>query len=200
MNEKYQRIRANFDRSGYVFFTGKFNMNLFAVRGKDRVPDAFDDTLYVVYEDSTGEPVVQEFPCTVDPGIPWLVAPMNPGGAAAIAPGQYRRAWKIGKFRGTDALIQVGNFRIFRDNDKNKTFDYRPESVHTSQPTDGIFLHEHFQTFDEARIIDRSSAGCVVPKQRYGHRKLMRILNLQKFAGLGDTFTFTLFDEINFII
>lgn len=196
----YQEIEQIFRRNGHVFFKGAFNMNLFAVRGDGRVSDAFDDTLFLVYTDNEGEIHIKFYECTVDPGIPWLISPMNPGGAAAIAPGQYRRVWKLGNFKGTDALRQIGNFRIFRDNDKNAMFNYNPKTIMPSPFTDGIFLHEHFQKPDVAIRVNDSSAGCVVLRSRKDHNQLMELLKLQAANGKGDTFTFTLFNQTDFNI
>jgi hypothetical protein len=198
MSSSYNEIQKIFAKKGYAFFTGPFNINFFAVRGTPRRPDAFDDVLFVVYQDADKNPVIKIFEGTVDPGIPWLVHPMNPGGAAAIAPGQYRGVWQLGKFKNTDALIQCGKFKIFRDNNKDAIFDYDLSTIHDSLPSDGIFFHEHFQKPDVAEFVDKSSAGCVVPKRRSEHREIMKLLKLQSAAGLGNKFTFTLFNETDF--
>lgn len=198
MSSSYNEIQKIFAKKGYAFFTGAFNMNFFAARGNMRRPDAFDDILFIVYTDAEGNPVVRMFEGTVDPGIPWLTRPMNAGGAAAIAPGQYRAVWQLGKFKNTDALIQCGKFRIFRDNNKDAIFDYDPKTIQDSMPSDGIFFHEHFQKQNVAEIVSNSSAGCVVPRSRVDHREIMRILQLQAKAGLGNKFTFTLFNETDF--
>jgi len=189
----YEKIKELYFINKYIFFTGNFNLNLFAIRGKNRISNAFDDTLGVAYQEGK-ENKIYLLPGTVDPGIPWLKNPMEPKlGAAAIKEGQYKKLWQLGRFRNTTALLQVSPVTCYRDNNKNDVFDFVQER--TSTGLYGIFWHEHFQNLETAINVDKSSAGCVVPASRIAHYKVMDLCNKQILSRFGNTFTFTLFDE-----
>jgi len=176
---------------GYAFFEQPYSMNIYAIRNKVQAPNKFNDILGVIYNNGL-TPVNVQMPATVDPGTHWLLNPMDRGGAAAIIPGQYRGLWRLSKFKGTDALLQIRPIRVYRDNNKDARFDY-----HISSATEGdygIFLHQHFQKVDIATEINTSSAGCVVPQRIIDWEYFFEVIKLQITYGLGDTFTFTLFE------
>lgn len=165
-------------------------MNIYGIRNPIQAPNKFNDILGVIY--NNGLTTVRcEFPATVDPGTHWLINPMDRGGAAAIVEGQYRKLWQLGTFNKTLALIQVSPIKVYRDNDRNTTFDYNPISI--TEGNYGIFLHPHFQSNDLAAEIGNSSAGCVVPQRTMDFNYFMNIISLQAVRGLGKTYTFTLF-------
>ena len=190
-NYLYTMIKEEFDKRGYRFFTEPYSMNIYAIRNKTQAPNKFNDILGVAY--SNGLTTVQcEFPATVDPGTNWLVNPMDRGGAAAIVPGQYLALWKLGTFKGTRALIQIRPIKVYRDNNRNEVFDYNPRDI--TEGMYGIFLHQHFQGIDIASIVGTSSAGCVVPQRLVDWKYFFDVIELQRENGLGDTYTFTLFE------
>jgi hypothetical protein len=189
----YNKIKKAYVRKNYVFFTGEFNLNIFGIRGKDRKVNEFDDFVGVAYQEQ-GENKLFLAKATVDPGIPWLYNPMERRlGAAAIMEGQYRSLWRLGTFRNTPALLQINSVTCYRDNNRNSVFDY----IHSNKSSGiyGIHLHEHFQIFEPARFVNASSAGCVVLASRAEHYKLIEFCEKQIKQRLGNTFTFTLFDE-----
>jgi len=171
----------------YRFFSDPYSMNVYGIRSGKR-SNKFDDVLGVIYSDGFNT-FTREYPCTVDPGIPWLIAPMDPGGTAAIVEGQYRSLWRMGTFKGRRALIQITPIKVYRDNNRNQTFEY---GTNMTEGMYGIFLHPSFQGADASEV-DRSSAGCIVPRRDVDFEHFMQTLDLQVLAGLGNTFTFTLF-------
>lgn len=176
---------------GYMFFDQPYSMNIYAIRNRLQSPNKFNDILGVIYNNGLVTVNVQ-IPATVDPGTHWLKNPMDKGGAAAIAPNQYRGLWQLGKFKGSDALIQIRPVKVYRDGNRDATFDYNPSSI--TEGMYGIFLHQHFQDMDIAFNIDTSSAGCVVPQRIVDWTYFFDIIKLQVRYKLGDTFTFTLFE------
>lgn len=173
-----------------MFFEQPYSMNLYAIRAKKGI-NSFDDLLGVTYNDGNHQ-FTNEYPCTVDPGVPWLLNPMDQGGAAAVVEGQYRGVWQLGKFHNTPALIQIRPILVYRDNDRNTTFEYGAKKTEGNY---GIFLHQHFQGTNSAARIDKSSAGCIVPQTLTDWSHLFNVLQKQINAGLGDTFSFTLFSK-----
>lgn len=192
----YQTASELFNSKNYAFFKGNYNLNLFAIRSKNSTINRFDDTFFIAYEKIVNnkiDSVIESFACTVDPGDYWMINPMDPGGTAAIYPGQYRGVWKLGYFRGTKALLQVRNFKIYRDNNKDRIFDYNP--LKTTEGLYGLFMHRHFQRVNPASFVSTSSAGCVVPEDDKNMDRTILLVENQNKAGYGTTCTFTLFEE-----
>lgn len=190
---KYVDIRNVFIKSGYAFFSGKYNLNIFGIRSENRNANYFDDYLCIAYQSVTGREELCTFPATLDPGLPWLLSPMNPGGAAAICPGQYRQVWRLGQFRNRPALIQINNFKIYRDSNRDAILDLNPSQTTTGLY--GIFLHSHMQKRIIAYEVGTSSAGCVVPQSDTDFDKTISLCRKQVGYGHGDKFTFTLFES-----
>ena len=189
-------IEQKYKEKGYAFFSRPFSMNVFGVRSSNRIAGAFDDYLGVIYNTDLNEQELYVIACTLDAGAPWLLKPMDPGGAAGIVPGQYRNLWQLGTFKGTDALIQINPVKIYRDNNRDLTLDYSADR--TTEGDYGIFLHEHFQFLEKAEEVKDSSAGCVVPERKSTHKKFINILKMQVTARLGNRYSFTVFDEKDF--
>ena len=110
MKFSIEQIKAVLKKKEYIFFDKdqkKFNLNIIGVRSNNEIANSFDDWLYLIYRDDSGEFNVHEFPITTDPGAYWLKNPMNVNGTAILVPGQYRAAYKIGLHQGKyEALKQ----------------------------------------------------------------------------------------------
>ena len=195
-----ERIIDTYKRKGYLFFEkGYNNLNICAIRNKNRVANTFDDTLCILYRRPTtpvGKFEMVQFKCTVDPGSYYLKNLMDSGGAAGIKPGQYKKLWRLGYFHNYPALIQISAVEVFRDSNRDNILDY--DESKTSVGNYGIFLHQHYQGVDTAKVVENSSAGCVVAEKISDFDKLISLCKLQSQSGQGDTFTFTLFDEADF--
>jgi hypothetical protein len=73
--------------------------------------------------DGSGRPVFQSWEGTTEPGTFWTMNPMNAGGAARIAFGQYK-SWIVGthmkgKASAHEALVQVTEVTVHRDLNKD---------------------------------------------------------------------------------
>lgn len=187
-----------FRRRKYKFFTnGNFNLNLFAVRNKlINTNNGYNCDLYIAYKDENGIETLKHGKCTTLPGAPFLVKPMNPSGAGAIAEGQYPCLWKPGYFRGTWALIQVQPVWAYRDNNRDKVFDYHVEMIRQWGVEAGFFLHRSFNGSEPATI-DNSSAGCIVPQKLTYMNEIEQLVKRQRLTLGSDCVTFTLFSSFD---
>jgi hypothetical protein len=144
-------VRQVFFEHGYPLRTDR--PTVFGVRlgpaGK------FDDVIGILWW-SSGVWICKAWKATTDPGIPYLVSPMNPQGCAAIAEGFYPGVWARGLHKGKPALVQVGAFDVHRDNDRDATLEF-PNVVRVTGA--GLNLHEMGDGQD-ARDVGKWSAGC----------------------------------------
>jgi hypothetical protein len=200
--KNYEQAKGVFRALNYTFFDkGFYNLNLFAVRNAKQVPNLFNDVLYIAYRDERNTERLEATLCTTVPGVPFLLRPINPAGAAAIAEGQYRGLWKPGYFRGRWALLQVGKVRAYRDNNFDGKFDFDASTITTYGAEAGFFLHETYRGAMPA-YVENSSAGCIVPQQAVFMETLRRLVRSQ-FRYLGtDLVTFTLFNsrQLDYIV
>lgn len=192
----YKKLEKLYHHKGYKFFKGHANLNFFGIRKVNR-SDVFDDILGLAFEYINEYGTLQKFIwCfygTVDPGIPFLLNPMESKlGTAAIFPGQYPALWKIGFFK-TKCLVQNSPVKCFRDNNRDDVFDYNPKS--TSEGYYGIHFHPHFQVINPAKKIGKSSAACVVPADNVNFKFTMALVEEQAANYNGSSITFTLFDQ-----
>lgn len=110
---------------GHAVFDGARSANLIVLRGRG-VPDEWDGWCTLSYrpEESSGW-LTRSWPCATRPGTPYLRSPINPGGTATIAPGQYRRTHRRGLHHGRPALIQIPGtvVRVLRDPDRDTVYE-----------------------------------------------------------------------------
>lgn len=199
-NQLYSKCKVfNFEKlfkeKGYVYFTkGNYNLNIIGVRSNqnDKVTNSYDDYLVVIYNTETGWKR-QIYTITTKPGLSMMLNPSNSKGTAILAPGQYRGAYKIDKHNGKyDALCQRNKVvKVYRDNNRNRVYDYKPESIDVGMF--GINIHRSNE-FWTRTTIDQYSAGCQVfndPKEFTSFMNLVK-----KSAKLyGNSFTYTLINE-----
>jgi hypothetical protein len=185
-----QRVEAK----GYRVFTGNLNVNIVGVRSVERVADAFDDWLHLVYQSAGGRWVEHRWPITTDPGKDYLLEPMNALGTAFMAPGQYRGAYRLGLHRGQyEALVQAAPVTVYRQ----KTTTPEPDGTVRYAPTVGPFtgfyglnIHRSSARGESARV-GKWSAGCQVFKRLADYNAFMGIVK-QSMEQYGDRVTYTL--------
>jgi len=194
----YVNTYKAFNANNYRFYgSGSFNINIFGIRNKSRLVDSFDDYLCVAYCSEKGEKQLEIYPCTLDPGSYYLKNLMDAGGAAGIAPAQYKNLWVLGEFHNTPALIQVNNVTVYRDGNKDNKLDWNKNKTTTG--IYGIFCHETFQKAEVATTVYNSSGGCVVPQKRGDMNRLIELCKKQVINRYGNMFTFTLFEEEEYL-
>lgn len=157
---------------GYVWFeTGDYNFNLISVRttDSDAVTNKFDDRMTLTYK-VNGQWVTKSWPITTDPGKTQVVNYQNSLGVARLKPGQYRGSHALGKHKGKyEALVQVKNVTVYRDKNKDMTYD---EST-TSTGLYGINIHK---SGTNSENVDDWSAGCQVFKKTSDFDEFMTII------------------------
>lgn len=190
----HSEVKLLFESLGHKFYDhGAYNVNLFGIRSKSNLVDQFDDILGIAFRDDFGNPIVLEHRGTTKPGLYWLRDKMgNENGTFILAPGQYRRCWKIGDHKGYEALVQEGSpFTGWRDGDQNGKID--PEGK-LHQDVTGLNMHTtSFK--NDVELVGAYSAGCQVRQKPEDHRMVIEIL--KRSAELyGNSFSYTLINAI----
>lgn len=157
---------------GYTWFeTGDYNFNLVAVRTSDNdaVTNKFDDWMTLTYK-VNGQWITKSWPITTDPGKTQVLNYENSLGVARLKPGQYRGSHALGKHKGKyEALVQVKNVTVYRDKDKDLTYD---EDA-TSTGLYGINIHKAGTNSED---VNDWSAGCQVFKKTADFDEFMGII------------------------
>lgn len=185
-------LKTIFDTFGYRIDS----FQLVGIRSTADAPDQFDD-LIGVFQYVEGNPTINWFTGTTNPGVHWLKNFMNPKGTAVLMPGIYENAWVIGKHQGKyEALVQYAPISVFRDknkNNKSETFDTQGKKEIKTQVDRGLFGINIHRANEKtiSRIIDRWSAGCQVLNNP---TEFAQLLSLCKASGK-KTFTYVLFEE-----
>jgi hypothetical protein len=201
---KYTReqIEATMSSKGYKYFTSNnYDINIIGIRNsetKGRVTNAFDDTLTISYKCNEGTWYYHEFDCTTDPGTHWVKNLLNPDGVAILKPGQYRGSHKIGLHQGKyEALKQKKPLKVYRDDDKDDTYDCLEENV--KEGIYGINIHRATAKLGgKSTRVDKWSAGCQVVAKNSDFKLLMEIAHKAKNVW-GNSFSYTLLESKDLI-
>lgn len=188
------KIIPTLNKLKYIIY--KNQINLVAIRNKNHKSDTFDDSLFVFKVDKSYNLLwFKRYIITTEPGLYWLLKPMNRKGTAILKPGQYVGAYKLGYHgRGKNrhrALVQVRPVTVFRDNNKDKNIDLRI----TDTGLFGVNIHRASGTFNITELIDRYSAGCQVFQNKLHQEEFISICDDSKLS----TFTYTLLNETDLI-
>lgn len=184
MEEKHQdkqhqdkqlpKILEEVKRHGFVVFTsGEFNLNIIAVRNREKVPNVFNDKIYLCYK-RDGAWQEHEFTCTTDPSTYWLNTPMRKDGTAVLMhPQQMRAAFELGYHKNTyKCLRQVRQVKVWRDNNKDNIIDY---GNMTNSRSWGIQIHRANSKYRSLRV-GKYSAGCIVLNDPFEYAKFINII------------------------
>lgn len=157
-------------------------LNIVYVEGanEDGKPNAdefnkFNDRRLVISV-AGGKPSLQmNVLATTEPGRFYTMNPINAGGAARIAFGQYK-AWNVGihnakKKSAHEALVQVGPISVFRD--LNKDGKRTGDKIDVGS-TFGVNQHSGFNA--DPNNIGRASAGCLVGRSVDEHKQFMALV------------------------
>lgn len=197
MNNLYNKLLTyNFEelfkKKGYIYFIkGNYNLNIIGVRSANdhKVTNEFDDYIVVIY--NTSKSISRSiYKVTTQPGIDYILNPTNKKGTAILAEGQYKGAYKLGKHKGQNALIQNKNVKVYRDNNKNRRYDYDKQTIDSGRF--GINIH---RAGTNSSRINNWSAGCQVFAINSEFESFLRLCNKQVENGYGETFTYTLINE-----
>jgi len=191
-----EQIQTTVESKGYKWFHDNrnkgYDVNIVGIRNsktKNRVTNAFDDTMTISYKCEEGYWHFHEYDCTTDPGTHWVENLLNSDGVAILKPGQYRGSHKIRLHQGKyEALGQKKPVTVYRDNDQNNTYDY-------DNATTGIYginIHRATaKTGGKSTRVDKWSAGCQVIARNSDFNEFMDIC--RKARGIhGNSFSYTL--------
>lgn len=182
-----------FKKKGYAYFTeGAYNLNIIGVRASGaQITNSFDDLLLLIYKTPTGIWTRQIYQITTDPGYYYMANPSNRKGTAILVPGQYRGVYEIGLHRGKyQALCQRKIVKVYRDNNKDKVYDWDPAAL--DEGLFGINIHKAGLV---SKRVDTWSAGCTVFAIDQQFKSFMNYCHKQIEYGHGNKFTYTLLRE-----
>lgn len=189
-------LKKKLQEKGHQIFSHArypYNLNIVGIRNKRSVVDIFSDQLNVFWQ--TQESVFHRaWPITTYPGLHYLLNPMNIFGTAILVPGQYRASHELGTYKGYEALRQVEDVAVYRDNNRNEGYDAARKSLNPESVQVGNFgIHIHRAGFF-SKIIGVNSAGCQVFQKSEDFKDFMGICK-KASEYWGDRFTYTLIDR-----
>ena len=194
-----EQIEGAVKAKGYKWFTSdNYDVNIVGVRNADtnnEVTNKFDDCLTISYKNENGEWNFHCFEATTDPGSHWTEKQLlNKNGVAILKEGQYRGSHKIGLHQGKyEALRQQRPLKVYRDGDRDDTYDFIEENVH-----EGIYgINIHRATAREGGKsvqVDKWSAGCQVIAANDDFKLFMEICRKARDVW-GNSFTYTLINS-----
>jgi len=189
------QIKSTMIAKGYKWFeTGDFNLNLVGIRNSDtgaKVTNQFDDTFFIAYKDE-GKWKIHNYACTTDPGFFYLDNPLSKQGTAILVPGQYRSTWRLDLHQGLyTALKQFKALPVYRDSNKDHTYNHAPDSV--TEGIYGINIHRANAAGVSARV-DKWSAGCQVLADSADFSNLIYLCKVAE-KRYGNSFTYTLIES-----
>ena len=192
-----EKIEQTLKEKGYKWFEqGDYNLNIVGVRNsdtKDKVTNRFDDKITLSYK-VDGKWQFHSFNCTTDPGTHWVENIMRKEGVAILKPGQYRSSHKIRKHQGRyEALGQQNPVKVYRDNNRNHTYDLYEESV--QEGLFGINIHRATKyAGKKSTQVDKWSAGCQVIASNDDWKLFMKICRKARDTW-NNNFTYTLLES-----
>lgn len=161
----YEVIKKKLIEKDYLLYEdGRLNIVGFR---QGTVADKFEDWISILFKDEFGWHS-NSWKATTRPGIPWLLKPMNPNGTAILVPGQYVEAYSLGLHKGKKALIQVEKVKVYRDDNRDSTWDENKDSIE-----EGYFgINIHRPGF-MSKTVGLNSAGCQVFEDGYDFDEFM---------------------------
>jgi hypothetical protein len=175
---KYMRLESN----NYWLARAPGFLNIVYVEGADDDGSPNGDTfnqfndrrLVIAFEQGRPRLLLNAL-ATTEPGRFYTEHPLNPGGAARIAFGQYK-AWRVGTHMAGrpsahKALVQVADIKVHRDLNK--------DGKRTGDLIDlgsGFGVNQHSGHNADPDNIGRYSAGCLVGRSHAEHKEFMRLV------------------------
>ena len=192
-----ENIKKVLNAKGVEIDARPFYVNLIGIRKDNGKVNIFDDTLAtLIYKPNGLE--LNLYKITTEPGISYLKSPINHKGTAILKEGHYPKVWSIGYHKGHKALVQVGKFTVYRDNDKDGEIDL---DVPTEEGLFGINLHGRYyngEDRDTNPLINMWSAGCQVFEGNSDLEKVLDDCAISVRVGNGN-FNYTLINSKDFI-
>lgn len=184
-------IQDVYVKKGYTFFEKddkNYNINICGVRSSDMTPNTFNDYMVLLWK-FNGVWNTKIYPCTTDPGLYYLLHPINVNGTAIMVPGQYKGCYKVGMHKDYEALQQIKPMKYYRDRDKDGQFDMDPKSI-----VEEIGMTNIHHAGEHSTIVERWSAGCQVLANLKDFNEFLDICKKSRDE-FGNSFTYTLIEE-----
>ncbi|MCG8588257.1 MAG: hypothetical protein MJE66_03125 [Proteobacteria bacterium] len=196
------QVVAVMEAKGHAVFRNRrgHDLNLVGIRSADTTSNAFNDWFTVFYTFPQNHWNFFAFPVTTDPGLHYRLEPLprgarGPAGVAILKPGQYRRAWRMGRHRGRyKALVQAEPIAVYRDPNRDEELDMQEDRLDTG--LFGINIHRSSEARASVRV-DKWSAGCQV-FQDPDHFQFLLTLCDRQVSKIGPRFSYTLLEERDF--
>lgn len=163
----------------YQVFCGANQYNIVYLEGADAdgrpnadLPNCFNDRRLVIEISNEVAVTRGNWEATTEPGNYYTCHPMNPGGAARIAFGQYN-AWQVGlhgRSQPHEALVQVSPISVHRDLNK----DFKRTGDRIDKGNFGINQHWGYNL--PLNNVANASAGCLVGRSSGGHMDFMALI------------------------
>lgn len=161
-----------------------YNLNIIGVRSNNRVPEKFDDTLYVIWKYKRKWNMLS-MEMTTDPSVYYLKNPLSVQGTAIMIPNQYFHVYQLGITKGKECLRQIEAIKFWRDNDKDNVADETNNIINEI-----IYAHIHRAGHDST-LIGKWSAACQVVANDNNFEHFMDLCK-KSVKYWGNKFTYTL--------
>lgn len=177
-----EQLETAINKKSYKWYQNE--LNIIGIRNTSKgnlVTNHFDDWITTTYRLNNVWYSFQ-WDATTDPGKKSMLNFRNPNGVARLIPGQYIHCWELGKHKNQyEALRQIGNVKVTRDNDKDLIYDGKQEF----EGIYGINIHKSGQN---SIIVEDWSEGCQVFKRSADFDSFMDIVRNNG----AEKFTYTL--------
>lgn len=177
-----EQLETSIKKKFYKWYQNE--LNIIGIRNTSKgnlVTNHFDDWITTTYRLNNVWYSFQ-WEATTDPGKKSMLNFRNPNGVARLIPGQYIHCWELGKHKNQyEALRQIGNVKVTRDNDKDLIYDGKQEF----EGVYGINIHKAGQN---SIIVEDWSEGCQVFKRSADFDSFMDIVRNNG----AEKFTYTL--------
>jgi len=184
----FRNILRYMKSKDYVVYTEPYKLNIVGVRNAQSQPNKFDDDIFVFYKNNNNIWEVNKYPATTDIGTYFLLNPFSDLGSAMLKEGQYVDSYQRGIHRGYLALVETKPVTVYRDYDRNATFDFSQD-----QMTGKFGINIHKAGVNSTDVNDYS-AGCQVFQKRDDFYEVMGMTEVHADK-YGNSFTYTLIDE-----
>ena len=184
----YKAVVHQYEINNYKFNKEPEAVNLFGIRTGPRTTNLFDDYLGICKLDKEGNPVTYLWQATTDPGLKYFKKPINRSGVACLVPDQYIDCYSVGKHFNYTAIVQTRNVKVYRDNNRDLTYDWLPDSIQEGRF--GINIHKRNSKGEE---VNGSSAGCQVFKDIVDFKICLNLMQKERKRTKRNKFTYTLF-------
>jgi hypothetical protein len=165
-----EQLETAINKKSYKWYQNE--LNIIGIRNTSKgnlVTNHFDDWITTTYRLNNVWYSFQ-WDATTDPGKKSMLNFRNPNGVARLIPGQYIHCWELGKHKNQyEALRQIGNVKVTRDNDKDLIYDGKQEF----EGIYGINIHKSGQN---SIIVEDWSEGCQVFKRSADFDSFMDIV------------------------